>query len=111
MGNVINFNRTRNRVVQVFKNLLESYTSRRDEIMRRKIRFLQREAYQYFYDIEFTKLEAEKSVNIPFFMAIRQIRRRADEWAAKAVLDVIASGRLNECYTKRIKQLKEMGIK
>ena len=74
------------------------------EIRQRKINFLFDEAYQYFYDLLETPKVAD--VDLPEFIYEEQRKRVAWEKASKALLDVFADGRLNECYSRRMKELK-----
>ena len=88
----------------LFSNLLKQYRQKQNEIRQRKINFLFDEAYQYFYDL----LETPKvtDVDLPEFIYEEQRKRVAWEKASKALLDVLADGRLNECYSRRMKELK-----
>lgn len=88
----------------LFSNLLKQYRQKQNEIRQRKINFLFNEAYQYFYDLLETPKVAD--VDLPEFIYEEQRKRVAWEKASKALLDVLADGRLNECYSRRIKELK-----
>ena len=88
----------------LFSNLLKQYRQKQNEIRQRKINFLFDEAYQYFYDLLETPKVAD--VDLPEFIYEEQRKRVAWEKANKALLDVLADGRLNECYSRRMKELK-----
>lgn len=88
----------------LFSNLLKQYRQKQDEIRQKKINFLFNEAYQYFYDLLETPKIAD--VDLPEFIYEEQRKRTAYEKASKALLDVISDGRLNKCYSKRIKELR-----
>ena len=88
----------------LFSNLLKQYRQKQNEIRQRKINFLFDEAYQYFYDLFETPKVAD--VDLPEFIYEEQRKRVAWEKASKALLDVLADGRLNKCYSRRMKELK-----
>ena len=88
----------------LFSNLLKQYRQKQNEIRQRKINFLFDEAYQYFYDLLETPKVAD--IDLPEFIYEEQRKRVAWEKASKALLDVLADGRLNECYSRRMKELK-----
>lgn len=88
----------------LFSNLLKQYRQKQNEIRQRKINFLFNEAYQYFYDLLETPKVAD--IDLPEFIYEEQRKRVAWEKASKALLDVLADGRLNECYSRRMKELK-----
>lgn len=88
----------------LFSNLLKQYRQKQNEIRQRKINFLFDEAYQYFYDLLETPKVAD--VDLPEFIYEEQRKRVVWEKASKALLDVLADGRLNECYSRRMKELK-----
>lgn len=88
----------------LFSNLLKQYRQKQNEIRQRKINFLFDETYQYFYDLLETPKVAD--VDLPEFIYEEQRKRVAWEKASKALLDVLADGRLNECYSRRMKELK-----
>lgn len=88
----------------LFSNLLKQYKAKQDELKQKKIDFLTKEAYRYFYDLlEFPKLA---DVDLPEFIYEQDRKTRAYQLATKAMVDVIAEGRLNQCYAKRIEELK-----
>lgn len=88
----------------LFSNLLKRYREKQDEIRQKKINFLFNEAYQYFYDLLETPKIAD--VDLPEFIYEEQRKRIAHEKASKALLDVISDGRLNKCYSRRVKELR-----
>ena len=91
-------------IPNLFTNLLNQYKKRQDELKQKKIDFLKNEAFKYFYDLLETPQIAD--VDLPEFIYEEQRRRIAYENASKAMLDVIANNRLNECYKKRIQEIK-----
>lgn len=85
-------------------NLYENYKREQNDLMKHKINFLYRQAYRYFYDIQETvKIQG---VDLPSFIYEIKRQKFAEEHAKKAMLEVIADKRVNECYSKRINQLK-----
>ena len=96
-------------IPNLFSNLLKQYKAKQDELKQKKINFLTREAYQYFYDLlEFPKLA---DVDLPEFIYEEQRKKWAYQKASQALVDVIAEGRLEEYYAKRMKELKKQRIK
>lgn len=91
----------------LFTNLLKQYKAKQNKLKQKKIDFLTKEAYRYFYNLlEIPKLA---DVDLPEFLYEKQRRQLAYDYAHKALVDVIADGRLNECYTKRMKEIKNRG--
>ena len=91
----------------LFTNLLKQYKAKQNKLKQKKIDFLTKEAYRYFYDLlEIPKLA---DVDLPEFVYEQQRRELAYQYAHKALLEVIANGRLNACYSARIKETKNRG--
>lgn len=91
----------------LFSNLLKQYKVRQDELRQRKIDFLTIEAFKYFYDLlEFPKIA---DVDLPEFIYEEQRRKIAYQKASEAMLNVIAKKRVNQCYSARMKELKNRG--
>lgn len=90
----------------LFTNLIQAYKKHQDEIRNKKIAFLEEEAYKYFHTLYY--IFESDSPEIPHFVHERQAERYAREQANKVVLEVIADNRLNECYTKRVRELKRI---
>lgn len=88
----------------LFSNLLKQYRQKQNEIRQKKIKFLFNQAYQYFYDLLETPEVAD--IDLPEFIYEEQRKKVAYEKASRALLDVLADGRLNKCYSRRIKELK-----
>ncbi len=88
----------------LFSNLLKQYRQKQNEIRQKKIKFLFNQAYQYFYDLLETPEVAD--IDLPEFIYEEQRKRIAYEKASRALLDVLTDGRLNKCYSRRIKELK-----
>lgn len=98
-------------IPKVFTQLFEMYQKRQNDLRKRKLNFLHKQAYQYFYDVQYRpELEAD-SVDIPHFIYEEQRKKRAYDLASKALLDVIKDCRVDECYSRRVKELKRQGIK
>ena len=96
-------------IPRLFTKMFENYKKHQDDIKRRKLDFLHGQAFQYFLDLEEADLcrqIQDKGVNLPPFMLIEQARKRAYDKASIALLEVIKDCRVDECYSKRIKQLK-----
>lgn len=96
----------------VFTKMLELYKERQDEIKRRKIIFLTQQAYQYYYDMQEGQERKPYGIDLPEFILRRQAeqnRRQVAEYnAAQIMLQVIADNRVDECYRKRVKELKKL---
>lgn len=96
----------------VFTKLLELYKQHQDEIRNRKIEFLRQQAFQYYYD-ELGMSEIKTSgIDLPEFILRQQAEQRrceiASQNAAQIMLQVIADNRVDECYRKRVKELKKL---
>ena len=98
-------------IPRVFTQLFEMYQKRQHDIRRKKIEFLHKQAFQYFYDIQVIPEQKSDSNDIPYFVLEEQRKRRAYDQASKALLDVIKDCRIDECYTRRVKELRKQGIK
>lgn len=94
-------------IPNLFSNLLKQYKAKQDELKKRKINFLTKEAYNYFYDL--LEVPQVADIDLPEFIYEEQRRKIAYQKASQALLDVIAEGRVNECYQKRMKELKNRG--
>ena len=91
----------------LFSNLLKQYKAKQDELKQKKIDFLTKEAYRFFYDL--LEVPQVADVDLPEFIYEEQRRKIAYQKASQALIDVIADGRVNECYQKRMKELKNRG--
>jgi hypothetical protein len=91
----------------LFSGLLNQYRAKQHEIKQKKIDFLTSEAYKYFYD----SLEVPKvaDVDLPEFVYEEKRKELAYQYTHKALLEVIANGRLNACYSARMKEIKNRG--
>ena len=119
MSKVIEFPRT-NRVEKVsfipkvFTNLFEAYKQKQHDIRKKKIQFLEQQAFQYFYDLQELSVPKVKNneVDLPYFVQEIQVEKKrreiAQNNASRVMLQVIRENRVNECYSKRVKQLKEI---
>lgn len=101
-------------IPRVFTNLFEAYKQKQHDIRRKKIQFLERQAFQYFYDVQEVSVPKVKQdeVDLPYFVQEIQAEKRrrdiAQDNASRVMLQVIKENRINECYSKRVKQLKEI---
>lgn len=94
-------------MMKFIKSMYFIFQHRKDELNKRKIKFLYQEAFNYYYDVlELAEAAKTNVIELPF-----AIEKNAKNRAMNAVLKIIADGRINECYSKRIKQLKEMGVR
>ena len=93
-------------------NLYEETKKRQDEILRKKTNFLYREAYRYYLDLYLIRTANKKCIDIPAFYYETGIVicEEARHNAEKVMLEVIKDGRVNQCYTKRIKELRKRGF-
>ena len=91
-------------IPNLFSNLLKQYKAKQDELKQKKINFLTKEAYNFFYDL--LEVPQAADVDLPEFIYEEQRRKLAYQKASQALVDVIAEGRLEECYAKRMKELK-----
>lgn len=93
-------------------NLYEETKRKQDEILRKKTNFLYREAYRYFLDLYLIKVANERRVDLPAFMYERGyvVCKEAMYKAEEVMLKVIKDGRVSQCYTKRIKELRKRGF-
>lgn len=93
-------------------NLYEETKRKQDDILRKKTNFLYREAYRYFLDLYLINVANERRVDLPAFLYEQGvvICSEAKHNAEKVMLEVIKDGRVNHCYTKRIKELRKRGF-
>lgn len=99
-------------LINYFHHLLEEKKARMDDIKRRKTEFLFAEAYTYFLDLYLTRTMASKAVDLPpfYYTTGAAICSEAYHNAEVVMIDVINDNRINQCYTKRIKELKKLGL-
>ena len=97
-------------VIVFLSNLYENYKRKQDVLTKRKIEFLFDTAYKHFYDqyLILHTIRIGDDVDFhPHFYAARDAKAAAYE----VILQVIKDGRINACYQKRIKVLKQMGVR
>lgn len=97
-------------VIVFLSNLYENYKRKQNELTKRKIEFLFDTAYKHFYDqyLILHTIRIGDDVDFhPHFYAARDAKAAAYE----VILQVIKDGRINACYQKRIKVLKQMGVR
>jgi len=89
--------------------VFEEIKKKQDDIKRKKIEFLYQEAYKYFLDLYLMKTAEHHIIDLPSFLyeTGRAICLEAKTNAERAVLDVIKADRVNQCYSKRIKEIKK----
>lgn len=76
----------------LFMNLLNQYKKKQDDIRRKKINFLFKEGYNYFYDL--LETPEIQDVDLPYFIYEDRRKKLAYEYASKALLDVIKAKKL-----------------
>lgn len=107
MGKVLNFP-----LRNYFHNFFIELKKKQNDITRKKIEFLYQEAYKYFLDVYLDKITKENKVDLPpfFYETGKAICAEAQSNAEQVMLDVIADNRVNQCYSKRLKQIKELKL-
>ena len=110
MTQILNFstNQTKSNISllpNLFTNLIQAYKKHQDDIRNKKIAFLEEQAYNHFYTLY--SVFGNDALEIPGFVHDSQAKRCARECAVRAVLDVIAENRLDECYTRRVRELRQ----
>ena len=95
-----------------FHNVFLEVKKRQDDIKRKKIEFLYKEAYRYFLDVYLMKIEKHQIVDLPPFMyeTGRVICKEARMNAEQVLLDVIKANRINHCYTKRLNEVRKFTV-
>lgn len=91
---------------QVFENIKKN----QDDIKRKKIEFLYKQAYRFFLDSYLMKIVERGTVDFPPYMyeTGKIICQEAQAKAEQAVLEVIRANKVNYCYTKRIREIKNL---
>ena len=94
-----------------FSKLFEEYKSRQDDIKRRKLNFLFREAYKNFYSQCYIQHSIRQiksgKVDLPAFEYAKRDARVA---AIEVVMNIAKNNRINQCYTARINEYKKLGL-
>ncbi len=92
-----------------FHQVFEEVKKKQDDIKRKKIEFLYQEAYRYFLDVYLMKIAEYQIVDLPPFLyeTGRAICLEAKANAQRAVLDIVKADKVNECYSKRIKEIRK----
>lgn len=88
----------------IWRIVLQKIQDKQNEIYNRKLKFLLNQAYQFFYDAQ--EPITLSPVDIPYFLYEKQRKQVAYDEAVKALLNVVQEKRVDECYRKRIKELK-----
>lgn len=96
-------------IIVFLSNAYENYKKQQDELTRHKINFLFNQAYQYLYPQFFKKHIARIGSSVDFHPSI-YAKKDATAAAIDVVMQVAADGRVNQCYQRRVKELKSMGV-
>ncbi len=88
----------------LWRVVFERIKEKKDELYNRKVAFLFQQAFQCFYDAQEPVILS--AVDIPYFFYERRRKKIAYDKAVKALLYVIKEKRVDECYRKRMKQIK-----
>lgn len=94
------------KIYNPFSDLLNYIKEEQIKKRKEKLNFLLKQGYQYYYDLLETPQHVAE-VDLPMFIYEQQRKDKAMELAHKALLDVIAHNRVNQCYKKRIAELKK----
>lgn len=99
----------------IFSKLLKQYQKYQSDIKNKKIEFLKQQAFQYFYERQPVKNIVPQGLDLPAFVLRQQEEEKrcsiAEFYASQVMITVIAEDRVDECYTRRVKELKNLGIK
>lgn len=92
-----------------FQQVFEEVKRKQNDIQRKKIEFLYKEAYRFFLDTYLMKIAKDRAIDFPAFMyeAGIVICKEAETNAKQTILNVIRDNRVNECYTRRVNELKK----
>lgn len=89
--------------------LWEDYKRQQDDLTKKKMHFLEQQAFNNFYE-QFLILHKNRighNIDLPaYFYA----KKDAEAKAREVVLQVAANGRINQCYKARIDELKKNKI-
>jgi uncharacterized membrane-anchored protein YjiN (DUF445 family) len=117
MGKLLDFPKKEQKVVlmpKVFARLYELYKQKQDEIKQQKIKFLERQAYEYFDTVIPIPEVRIEEIDIPYFVKLQEAYKNRTEQIAEQVCrvmhSVVSDNRVDECYSKRIKELKKKGL-
>lgn len=107
MGKVLNFP-----LQKFFHNMFEDLRKKQNDMTKKKIDFLYNEAYKYFLDVYLDRIAKQQILDLPpfFYTTGKVICEEAKSQAEQVMLDVIADGRINHCYSKRMKQVRNCQI-
>ena len=95
--------------ISFFNKLFEERRRKKDELTRKKILFLEHQAFNEFFP-QFERIHIKRiadSVDIP---AWKYAARDAKAKAQEVVLGVAVRGRIDQCYRARVRELKRKGI-
>lgn len=88
----------------IFTILVKVYKKHQNENQYKKITFIGRQAYKYFYNL-YSLLWGD-APEIPEFVLKIQAKKYAQKESAKIILDIIAEDRLKEFYINCARELK-----
>ena len=108
MGKVLNFP-----LKQYFHNIFQGIRQKQNELLQKKIDYLFDEAYKFFLDEYLDRVAKEQIADLPpfFYTTGKVICSEARSNAEQVMIDVIRDGRVNQCYTKRLRQIKELNLR
>lgn len=86
--------------------LWEEYKRKQDELTRRKMAFLEEQAYNNFYE-QYLILHIKRIGNKVDLHPSIYARKDAQAKAREVVLQVAANGKIDKCYRARIKELRK----
>ncbi len=90
-------------------NVYEEVRKKQNDIYRKKIDFLLKEAYRNFLEGYLTRVSKNGTVDFPAFMYLsgKVICQEALNQAQEVVLSRIKAKKINADYTRRIKELRK----
>ena len=96
-------------------NLIRKYQQKQDELRRKKVDFLIEQTYFYFIDLKISKMKTSDEVDFhpSLYAAGVVIDSKCQKLALEAVVNNVlkyGSRRVDECFSKAIKQFKKARI-
>ena len=91
-----------------YLKIAKEIINRKNDLLRQyKIKFLYNQAFDFYFDMEELKEQKDNVIELPFAK-----EHTAHKKAMNAILYLISKGRIDECYSKRKKELRKLaGIK
>ena len=95
------------------KNLFNKYKKNQDELTQRKIEFLKNEMYDYYLTLIINRKHSSEKIDLypAIYEAREAMNPEAKSLSEEAIISVIKDGRVEECYSKRVRELKKLGRK